>query len=191
MSTQGTQPLPDNRRAALTLLGVCFAGALVAVSLGVYGRIHPPTGRPLALVIGFSSMTPMKAWLGTLAVVLACFQVVSARIMWTTKPPSVLPTWVAVAHRWSGAIAFLLTLPVAYHCLWSLGFSSFDARTTIHSVAGCVVYGAFTSKMLALRSRKISPRSLPVMGGLLFAALITAWLTASLWYFTQSNVPLR
>ena len=34
--------------------------------------------------------------------------------------------WLANAHRISGRIAFLLTLPVAYHCLWSLGWRSTD-----------------------------------------------------------------
>ena len=28
-----------------------------------------------------------------------------------------MPRWVPFLHRWSGTAAFVLTLPVAYHCL--------------------------------------------------------------------------
>ena len=48
------------------------------------------------------------------------------------KPPAAL----SQLHRWSGAVAFVATLPVAYHCLWSLGFSTFDTRTALHSLIG-------------------------------------------------------
>jgi hypothetical protein len=169
-----------------------FAGALVALSLGVYGRTHTPTGRPLALLIGFTAMTPMKAWLATFAVLLAVFQLVSAAWMWGRLPTErKAPAGLSQLHRWSGAVAFVLTLPVAYHCLWSLGYSTFDIRTALHSLCGCIFYGAFTTKMLTLRAKKVPGWALPVTGGLLFAVLIGAWATASVWYFTQTGVPLR
>ena len=170
---------------------LALAGALVAVALGTYGRVHAPTGRPLALIIGFSGMTTMKVWLATIAAGLAVFQVLSAAWMWGRLPGAGrAPAWLSQAHRWSGSLAFLFTLPVAYHCLWSLGFSTFDLRTTLHAAMGCAVYGAFTTKMLGLRVRGLPSWSLPVAGGTLFALLIGAWATASLWYFSQPNVPL-
>lgn len=194
MSTDVVAP-PDQqpaRRGVLLLLGFAVAGALVAVSLGFYGKAHTPTGRPLALIVGFTNLTPMKAWLATAAVVLVVFQVVSALWMYgrlpvKRKPPAVL----SQLHRWSGALAFVATLPVAYHCLWSLGFSTFDTRTALHSLFGCAFYGAFTTKMLALRANKMPRWALPISGGLLFALLIGAWATAAVWYFAQSGVPLR
>ncbi|WP_369275881.1 DUF6529 family protein [Streptomyces sp. R11] len=173
------------------LLIVALFGALVAVALGIYGRVHTATGRPLALLIGFTGMTPMKAWLATAAAVLAITQLLSAAWMWGRLPGAgPAPSWVPQAHRWLGAIAFLMTLPVAYHCLWSLGYSTFDLRTSVHSAAGCAFYGAFATKMLALRVRSVPSWSLPILGGLLFTLLIAAWATASLWYFTQPGVPL-
>ncbi|WP_433023236.1 DUF6529 family protein [Kribbella sp. CA-294648] len=175
-----------------TLIVPALAGGLVAVALGTYGRSHAPTGRPLALLIGFTAMTPMKAWLATFAAVLAIAQVISAAWMWGRLPTErTAPQWLAQAHRWSGSIAFVLTLPVAYHCLWSLGFSTFDLRTGLHSVFGCAFYGAFATKMLALRTKRLPGWALPLCGGLLFALLIGAWATASVWYFSQSDVPLR
>jgi hypothetical protein len=174
------------------LLVFAVAGGLVAVSLGIYGHVHEPTGRPLALVVGFTSLLPMKVWLATVAVVLALFQVFSAAWMWGRLPiKRKAPAYLSQLHRWSGAVAFVTTLPVAWHCLWSLGYSSFDTRTALHSLFGCAFYGAFTTKMLALRARRMPGWALPVAGGLLFAFLIGAWSTAALWYFTQSGVPLR
>ena len=177
---------------AVVLVGFAVVGALVAVALGVYGKSHTPTGRPLALLVGFTSLTPMKAWLATAAVVLVIFQVVSALWMYGRLPVKrKAPAVLSQLHRWSGAIAFVATLPVAYHCLWSLGYSDFDTRTALHSLFGCAFYGAFTTKMLALRANKMPAWALPISGGLLFALLIGAWATSALWYFAQSGVPLR
>ncbi|NEA34923.1 DUF6529 family protein [Streptomyces sp. SID13031] len=179
-------------RGVLLLLGFAVAGALVAVALGFYGKAHTPTGRPLALIVGFTNLTPMKAWLATAAVVLVIFQVVSALWMYGRLPVKrKAPAVLSQLHRWSGAVAFVATLPVAYHCLWSLGFSTFDTRTALHSLFGCAFYGAFTTKMLALRANKMPSWALPISGGLLFALLIGAWATAAVWYFAQSGVPLR
>ncbi|MCZ4609913.1 DUF6529 family protein [Streptomyces sp. Lzd4kr] len=182
-------PTRSTRAMALGLIGL--VGALVALTLGAYGRAHEPTGRPLALVIGFSGMTPMKAWLATAGVALALFQLASAAWMWGKLPTAgPAPRWLGAAHRWSGALAFLFTLPVAYHCLWSLGFSAFDTRTTLHSLAGCAFYGSFAVKMLALRADRLPSWALPLAGGLLFGLLTLAWATASLWYFVQPGLPL-
>jgi hypothetical protein len=191
MDATGTVAAPPRSGAAKLLL-LALVGGMVAVALGAYGRTHTPTGRPLALVVGFTSMAPMKAWLATAAVVLVVFQVISAAWMWGRLPISrPAPAVLGQVHRWVGSIGFLLTLPVAYHCLWSLGFSTFDTRTALHSFFGCAVYGAFATKMLALRTRGLPGWSLPLLGGLLFALLVGAWGTASVWYFTQPGVPLR
>ena len=46
------------------------------------------------------------------------------------KLPWDRPRGVAALHRWSGRIAFLLTIPVAYHCVFKLGFHDESARST-------------------------------------------------------------
>ncbi|TCM48812.1 DUF6529 family protein [Kribbella sp. VKM Ac-2568] len=188
----GTAGKGPARKGIALLLVFAVVGALVSLSLGYYGRTHTPTGRPLALLVGFTGLTPMKAWLGTAAVALGIFQVVSAMWMYGRLPVKrKAPPALSQAHRWSGAVAFVATLPVAYHCLWSLGFSTFDTRTTLHSLFGCAFYGAFTTKMLALRANRMPGWALPIAGGLLFALLVGAWATAALWYFAQPGVPLR
>ncbi len=192
MDTTEVLPAQRARGGTGTVLVLALAGAFVAVALGIYGTQHQPTGRPLALVVGFTAMTPMKAWLATFAVALAVFQLISAAWMWGKLPVKrTAPAWLSQSHRWTGSIAFLLTLPVAYHCLWSLGFNTFDTRTALHSIFGCAIYGAFATKMLGLRVKSLPGWALPVFGGLLFVLLIGAWATAALWYFTQPGVPLR
>jgi Family of unknown function (DUF6529) len=79
---------------------------------------------------------------------------------------------------------------VAFHCIWALGFGTADSRVIIHSVAGCLFYGAYAAKMLGLRLPGSPGWLLPVLGGTVFAAFVIAWLTAALWFFTRSGVPL-
>ncbi|MDT4997536.1 MAG: hypothetical protein QOD45_1604, partial [Pseudonocardiales bacterium] len=48
----------------------------------------------------------------------------------------------------------------------------------------------YTAKMLGLRVRGLPGWTLPVLGGLLFALLVVAWLTSALWFFSRSGLPL-
>ena len=88
-------------------------------------------------------------------------------------------------HRWSGRLAFAFTLPVAYHCIFKLGFQDPDARVLAHSLFGCAVYGAFAAKVTILRLHRFPMPVLPVAGGLLFATLIGVWYTSALWLYRQ------
>jgi hypothetical protein len=171
------------------LLLAAGAGAAVSLSAGVYGRLHAPTGQAI-VDFGFPSVISMKAWLATGAFVLAMGQLTSALWMWGRLPwVGTKPTWLPTLHRWSGATAFLLTLPVAYHCLWALGFEDTDARVLTHSILGCAFYGAFTTKLLVLRSDRLPGWALPLVGGTVVALLTGLWLTSSLWYFSSVGFP--
>jgi hypothetical protein len=176
-------------RSIRPLLVAAAIGGAVSLSLGVYGRVHSPTGDTVES-FGFPDVLSMKAWFATGAAVLALLQLTSALWMWGRLPGAGRPpTWVAAAHRWTGTVAFLLTLPAAYHCLWSLGFQDTDARVLAHSILGCAFYGAFTTKMLVLRSETAPRWAVPVMGGALVALLAAIWLTSSLWFFTNVGFP--
>ena len=115
----GVAPAPDRSRLALALL----LGAIVALSLGVYGAVHDPTGRSLVTLF-FTATINLKVWLATAAVVLAVFQVLTAAKFYGRLGRGHGPRWLGRVHRASGTLAFLLTIPVAYHCLWALGFDS-------------------------------------------------------------------
>jgi hypothetical protein len=133
----------------------------------------------------------MKAWLATAVVALAIVQVLLALRMYGRLGRSAAPAWVGPTHRLVGTLAFLVSLPVAYHCLWSLGFESNadHARRFWHSLFGCAFYGAFTIKVLAVRSRRMPGWALPVVGGLVFSLLVGLWLTSALWFFDKSGFP--
>jgi hypothetical protein len=130
----------------------------------------------------------MKAWLATAAMLLALFQLVSAMWMFGRLPIRRRPRWLGLAHRWSGTAAFLISLPVAWHCLWALGFQKQNTRQIAHALFGCFFYGAFTTKLLCLHTEGLPKWRLPVVGGLLVAALTGAWLTSALWFFTTVGV---
>lgn len=164
-------------------------GGLVSLSLGAYARIHTPTGQGI-FAFGFPAVLPMKAWFTTVAAMLAVGQLLSALWMWGRLPAAgSAPTWVPPVHRWLGTIAFLFTLPVAYHCLWALGFQQTTTRVLAHSILGCALYGAFVTKMLILRSKRVPGWALPIAGGSLVALLVAIWATSSWWFFTTFGFP--
>lgn len=180
------EPGADRRPSTGVFLGLVLIGCAVSLSLGVYGRVHTPTGRVIT-TLGFPDLFAMKVWLTTAAAALGVVQVVtSLRMYGHLGRPSRTPA-TAITHRASGIAAVTLTLPVALSCLWSLGFDSYSTRVLVHSLAGCVFYGVFVTKMLALRSRRLPGWALPWLGGALFAVLVTLWLTSSLWYFTNGS----
>jgi hypothetical protein len=74
--------------------------------------------------------------------------------------------------------------------LWALGFGTTDFRVIVHSVAGCMFYGAYAAKMLGLRLRESPGWLVPLLGGSVFGLLVVTWLTAVLWFFTRSGIPL-
>ena len=172
-------------RLALALL----LGALVAVALGVYGRVHDPTGRSLVTLL-FTTTINLKVWLATAAVTLAMVQVLTAAKFYGKLGDDRGPRWLGRAHRASGTLAFLLIVPVAYHCLWALGFQvEGDARVLAHGLLGCLFFGALSAKVLLVRSSGLPGWALPIAGGTLFTALIGVWLTSAFWYFTNVKFP--
>ncbi len=134
----------------------------------------------------FSSTIAAKAWFATAALAFVVVQLVTAaRIYGRLRFLPERGATIAVAHRWSGRIAFLLTLPVFFHCVTILGFQSPDTRVAIHSLAGTFVYGVFAAKVLIVRDRGLPGWALPAAGLSLASTLVVIWLTSSLWYFTN------
>lgn len=185
-ATQGfPSPRPDHREpGAARYLVPALVAAAVAVALGVYGKVHDPTGTAFNLA-GFSSTGAVKSWLATAAFGLALVQVVSAFMVYGRLPG---PGWAPTLHRWSGRIAFLTAVPVAVHCLYALGYQTYTPRVLWHSVLGCFFFGAFSAKMLLLRTERLPGRLLPIIGGLVFAALTVIWLTSAFWFFRTFGV---
>jgi hypothetical protein len=169
------------------LLGLVLIGAAVSLTLGVYGKLHTPAGVAVNLA-GFSGPLEVKTWLASVAALLALVQLASALVIYGKVPGIPSLPWVSALHRWSGRGAFLAAVPVAMQCLYALGFQTYDLRTLLHSIVGCLFFGAFTVKMLVLTRSGLPGWALPVLGGTVFALLVTLWLTSAFWFFTTVGV---
>jgi hypothetical protein len=168
MAVQTSAPGP----AVSRLAGPALVGAAVALAVGVYGNVHDPTGEAL-FTLFFTATLNMKAWLATIVLLLAGFQLLSAaRLYGKVHIPRQVPPWLGQAHRLSGTLAFLVSLPVAYHCLWSLGFESDPDQTR-----------------LVVRSRSLPGWALPAAGGALFTSVVVLWLSSALWFFDTVGFP--
>jgi len=188
MAADTVQPV-TRASVPLKLLGLVTAGALVSVSLGVYGKVHDPTGeRPYTLF--FSDTINLKVWFASAALLLAAVQVLLAqRLYGKIHTPREEPPWLGDAHRLTGTIAFAFTLPVAYQCLWALGFQSTDTRVLLHSILGCFFFGAFTIKVLCVRTHGLPNWVLPIVGGTVFAGLVAVWATSAVWFWREFGFP--
>jgi len=171
------------------------AGAVVALLVGVFGRIHEPTLAGTT-TLGYQTVLEMKTAVALLIAPLVVLQVIGALWMYG-KLGIRSPSWVGTAHRSIGALALLLSLFVAYHCLWSLGLEvgtlpdgePVSTRTLVHGLVGCAVMGAIVVKIVAVRSRRAPGWFLPVAGGLLFSLLVLAILTSAVWYIGARGMP--
>ena len=173
------------------------AGGVVALLVGVFGRVHTPT-LDGTTTLGYPTVIAMKTVVSTVLVVFLLVQVVTA--LWMYGRLGIrAPSWLGTAHRASGASALVLTLFVAYHCLWSLGLEvgtlpngePVSTRSFVHGLLGCGVVGAIVVKLVAVRSRRAPGWLLPVAGGLLFTLLILAVLTSVVWYVGDRGWPSR
>lgn len=134
----------------------------------------------------FTTTIAAKAWFATAAVVLVFVQVMTAarifgHVQGIVRIP---PPLVNRVHRWSGRLAFLCTLPVAFHCIFILGFDTSSTRTLVHSILGSFVYGVFAVKIFFVHDHDHPRWTLPLVGGTLAAVLVSLWLTSAYWYFT-------
>ena len=163
-------------------------GAAIALSLGIYGNEHAPA-TDLSITLGFADTITMKVWLASAAVLFALVQLASALWLYGRLPLRAGPAWLGSLHRISGRVAFLLSLPVAYHCLYQLAFQDSTTRVLLHSLLGCAFYGAFAAKVVIVRSHSLPGAALPIAGGLVFSILVAVWLTSGLWFISDNGFP--
>jgi hypothetical protein len=167
-----------------------LVGAFVSLTAGLLAReeaIAPGTYPGGYFRLFFSDSLHLKVWFATAALALAVTQLFTAAWIFGKLPWRRTP-FVAAAHRWLGRLMFACTLPVAYHCIFKLGFQTTSYRVVAHSLLGCAFYGAFAAKVTIVRLHRFPRWVLPAAGGLLFAALLSVWYTSALWLFRTSGV---
>ena len=182
-ATLTAEPRRRPNPAWLAIPLVLFALISLTVGLVANQTIRQPYPTPFFHAF-FSDTLHMKVWLVTIALVFALFQLLTASRIYQLlrfPPPG---RFYNIVHRWSGRIAILLTLPVAYHCIFLLGFGTYDTRVYIHSILGSTVYGTFVAKVLLVRVSRFPGWALPAAGGILFATILGLWLTSAAWFFS-------
>jgi hypothetical protein len=172
---------PVERRPRRWLAVPLVVFALVAVSAGVLAREVGGSGGEY-FDLFFRDTIHMKVWLGSAALALGVLQLVTAAWIYG-KLPWRKPAWVNSLHRWSGRLAFVLVLPVAYHCIFLLGFQTGTTRSYAHSLLGAAFFGAYAAKVTIVKLRRFPTSVLPLAGGFLFLVLLVVWWTSSLWFF--------
>ena len=180
---------PPARRGPVWTIGVVTLGALVSLTVGLVARHTVGSGYGSYFRLFFSDPIHLKVWFATAAAALAVVQLLLAAWIFR-KLPWPRPAWVPGAHRWTGRVAFLLTLPVAYHCIFQLGFQTYSGRVLAHSLLGSALYGAFVTKVAVVRLHRFPRWVLPAAGGLLFGLLIGLWYTSAYWFFSTVGVSL-
>lgn len=185
-----SQPISGGRgRTWLTVSLVGFA--LVSLTIGLIAKqtVEQPYATPFFSLF-FSDTLHMKVWLATLALLLGVAQLVTAsRIYELLRFPPRGRFYNAV-HRWSGRTAIVITIPVAYHCIFLLGFGTYDTRAYVHSLLGSMIYGALLAKVILVRSKGIPGFALPLAGGLLFSIILGLWLTSAFWFFRTAGISI-
>jgi Family of unknown function (DUF6529) len=136
----------------------------------------------------FSDTLHMKAWLITAVLLLAFGQLLTASRIYEVLPLPPKGRFYHAVHRWSGRTAVLLTLPVAYHCIFMLGFGTDNTRVYIHSLLGTFLYGAVLAKVFIVRSGGFRRWVLPLAGGVLFLILMGLWITSAFWFFRTVGI---
>lgn len=184
MTEVAPAPAAPGQRNARWLAAPLVAFGFFSLSAGLLAR-HQPRSKGYFRLF-FSDPVHLKAGFATVAVALACFQLFSAAWIFR-KLPWPRPRWIGHAHRWSGRLALVFTLPVAYHCIFKLGFQHPDGRVLAHSLFGCAVYGAFAAKVTIVRLHRFPALVLPLAGGVLFAVLIGVWYTSSVWLYEHTT----
>src|SRR5579859_1064071 len=170
---------------------IALAGAVVALVLYIIGRVHTPNyAIGLFGQYGLSAYA-LKSALATAALGLAVVQVLLALWIYRKLPfAGRAPKPVGRTHRIVGTVLVLLTLPIAIHCFLAYGVVLTNTRVVIHSIAGCVFYGAFVAKVLLVKSRRLPGWALPVAGGLLALLVALLWYTSALYYYNGFSVPI-
>jgi hypothetical protein len=171
------------------LVLVLVAAAVVTAALAVFGVEHTPSYTFSLFGTGVGAFS-LKSKIATAILGLALLQLLLALWMYGRLPATgTAPHQVRRTHRAVGIALFLLTLPVAVHCMFAYGVQTTSARVTVHSLAGCFFYGAFVAKVLLVRSRQLPGWVLPVAGGVLVTIVGVLWYSSALWFFNGYHLP--
>lgn len=188
-TTQGSTG-SRGRRAWPAAVAVLILGAAVGVAIFAVGRSVTADYTTGLFGQHLEDAVRLKSQLGTALLGLALIQF--ALGLWTYgRLPGVARASrrVRTSHRLIGALAFLVSVPIAVHCITTYGLELTPTRAAVHAIAGCFFYGAFAAKVLVVQWRETPRWLLPLLGGCLVVAIAVSWYTAPLWYLNGFTLP--
>ncbi|MBO1414219.1 DUF6529 family protein [Streptomyces sp. FH025] len=175
-----------------SLSGVLWMLLPVAVVVGLFwfGRVHTPDYETSIFGNRGEDARLLKSQLGTALLGLALIQLLLALWIYGRLPTRrAAPRAVGTTHRLVGLAAFLLSLPIARHCIVAYGVQLTPTRVALHALVGCFLYGAFVAKVIVVRHRRWPGWALPLAGGTLVTAIAVIWYAAPLWYLNGYQAP--
>lgn len=186
-----TTPSASSRSpVAVQLVAIGLLAAAVTGVLYAYGALHTPDYNFSLFGQDTENALKLKSLLATIAVAGAVAQVLLALWLYRKLPLVGGPARsVGPIHRVIGTVLFALTLPIAVHCMLAYGVVLSDPRVIVHSLAGCLFYGAFTAKVLVVQSKRLPGWTLPAAGGALAVLLAVLWYSSAVWYFNGLHLP--
>ena len=93
----------------------------------------------------------------------------------------------ALWHRLEGYVGIAIILVIAYYCLQLASESQKTPRVYLHAFLGVSVIGLVLSKVAIMRFFPRQYHRMPVLGILLFFAIIATWISAAGWYFVTQT----
>ncbi|MEV6107122.1 DUF6529 family protein [Streptomyces sp. NPDC051940] len=188
-----TPKTSHRRRTSARVTAVALGAALpvaTAVAIWVTGEHHSPQYTTALFGARGSAAVTLKARLGSVLFGMAIVQLLLALWIYGRLPRlTAASSSVRASHRVVGWAAFLLSVPIAFHCVRTYGVATTSTRVFLHSVAGCALYGAFVAKVLVVRSRHLPGWLLPAAGSALFGAIGVLWYSAALWALNGFTAP--
>jgi hypothetical protein len=132
-----------------------------------------------------------KTALAALVVALAGLQVGLAARFWSGGGLPLDPALASRLHRWNGRVLLLLSVVVAYACLFGPAGPTSPARVLLHSIFGTVLFALLALKFAALHLDRPhgAADKLPVIGIALFVDYVLIWALSALDYVTADIDP--
>jgi hypothetical protein len=172
------------------LIVVLLTGAVVFGAVALFAANHKTDYRFSIFGTHGQDTLSLKSKIATGVFGLALLQLLGALWIYGRLPGvRAAPRPVGKLHRASGILAFAATVPVAVHCVWAYGFQTSPTRVFVHSLAGCLFYGAFAAKVVVVRSRRLPGWVLPVAGGVVFTVVVVIWYSSALWFLNGDKLP--
>ena len=146
------------------------------IAVDTIGFLNRITGHQLLL---------WKVVATTTVFALAGLQVLlAARFYGRTALPGISGGTAATLHRWSGRVALVLAVAVAYACVVGPAGPTSPTRVLLHSIFGIAAFVVLTVKFLILRVVKGGDKALPIAGVSLFLVFAAIWATSVADYVT-------